>query len=63
VLEDRDALALAEQRRLLDVAEDRDNDFIENALPALDDVDVAVGQRIERAGINRDTRGMRVAHS
>ena len=36
---------------------------IEDPRAALDDVDVAVGQRIEGAGINRDARRMRVAHA
>ena len=51
---DVDALRHREERRLLHVDQDRDDDAIEEARAALDDVDVAVGQRIERAGIDGD---------
>ena len=37
-------------------AENRDDDLIENAGAALDDVDVTVGQRVERPGIDGDAR-------
>ncbi len=50
----RDALGLAEQRRLLDVDQERDDDGVEDPGAALDDVDVAVGQRVERPWINGD---------
>ena len=56
VLEDRardlDPLVHREQRRLLGVDQDRDDDAIEQPRAARDDVDVAVGQRIERARID-----------
>jgi hypothetical protein len=53
----RDALALAEQRRLLDVGEDGDDDRIKNARAALDDVDMAAGERVERSGIDGNALG------
>ena len=43
---------MREQRRLLDVHQHRDDDLVEQARAPLDDVDVAVGQRIERARID-----------
>jgi hypothetical protein len=43
-----------EQRRLLDVEQDRDDDAIEQLGAALDDVHVTVGQRIEGARIDSD---------
>ena len=55
-LEDRprdlDPLGHREQRRLLRVHQDRDDDPIEQARAARDDVHVTVGQRIERPGID-----------
>ena len=49
---DLDALLHAEQGRFLDVHQDRDDDLVEQVRAPLDDVDVPVGQRIERAWIN-----------
>ena len=51
---DLDPLVDREERRLLGVHEDRHDDAVEQPRAAQDDVDVAVGQRIERAGINGD---------
>ena len=43
---------MVEERRLLGVQQDGDDDPVEQARAARDDVDVAVGQRVERAGID-----------
>jgi len=51
---DLDPLLHREHRRLLRVDEDGDDDPIEHARAARDDVDVAVGQRIERPGVYRE---------
>ena len=49
----RSAPSTWKQRRLLDVHEDRHDDALEQARAARDDVDVAVGQRVEGPGIDR----------
>ena len=49
---DLDALVHREERCLFRVDENRDDDAVEQAGAAGDDVDVAVGQRIEGAGID-----------
>ena len=56
VARDLDALGHREERRLLGVDEDRDDDAIEEPRAARDDVDVAVGQRVERTRINGKRR-------
>ena len=50
--DDVDALLHREERRLLGVDEDRDDDPVEQPRAARDDVDVAVRERIEGAGID-----------
>ena len=49
---DLDALFHGEQRRLLRIGENRNDDVIEQPGAALDDIDVPERQRIERTGIN-----------
>ena len=44
--------SMREQRRLLGVDENRDDDAVEQPRAARDDVDVSVGQRIERARVD-----------
>ena len=48
---------------LSDVDQNRDDDLIEEARPALDDVHVTHRQRVERAGIDGDDRRHRVVRS
>ena len=50
------AFGQAEQRRFLRVDEDGDDDPIEQPRTTGNDVDVPVGQRIERSRIHRDSR-------
>ncbi len=48
------ALLKGEQRRLARMRADADDEFVANPRGAQDHVDVAVRQRIERAGIERN---------
>ena len=53
-----DALVAGKQRRILvRIVGDRDDHFVENRDAAPDDVDVAVVDRVEAAGVDRDQRG------
>jgi hypothetical protein len=47
------SLVVGEQRLLVLVDEDAHDDPVENLRAAPDDVEVAVGDRIERSGIDR----------
>ena len=53
----RHALVDREERRLVGVDEDGDDNPIEDRTGALDDVDVAAGERIEGPGKDGDARG------
>lgn len=55
--DDLDALLDREQRRFLLIYEDADGDLVEQLAAALDDVEMAVGDGIKRAGIHGTTHG------
>src|SRR5687768_3957222 len=59
VAHERDALFGIEQRLLREIATDTDDDTVEEARGPLEDVEMAVGGRIERARIDRHT----IAHA
>ena len=50
-----------QQRRLAGVGEDADDHRVEDARGPLDDVEVAVGDRVERAGVDRDAHASSIA--
>ena len=52
---DLHALVHREERRLLRVHQDRDDDAIEEPGTTCDDVDVPVGERVERARVNSES--------
>ena len=52
--DDADARLDVEQRRLARVGQDADDDAVEHGRGALDDVEVAVRDRVERARVDRD---------
>ena len=52
--DDRDALVGSQQRDLARVLEDRDDQPVDEARRAADDVDMAVGERVEGARVDRD---------
>ena len=54
VADDPDPRLDGEQRRLARVREDADDDRVEDDRGAADDVEVAVGDRVERARVDRD---------
>jgi hypothetical protein len=62
VADHRDALLDGEERRLLRVVQHGHDDAVERAQAALEDADVSVRDRVERAGIDRDAH-VRVARS
>ena len=53
--DDPDAGVHRQERRLAWVGEDRDDEPVEHGARPPDDVDVAVGHRVERAGVDRES--------
>ena len=52
--QDADAGGSIEERRLPWIPEDRDHDAVEHGQGAPDDIEMAIGDRIERPGVDRD---------